>query len=397
MAPLQIKPKIIEGIDAQIELARQGKPCGLFFKTNSVTDKEIIVKIAEASQAGVPVTMLVRGISCLVPGVPGYTDNVRVVSIVGCLLEHSRIYGFGVGDNARVYLSSADLMTRNMEKRVEIAWPILDDALREQVLQYFDTCLRDTAKLRELLPDGSYTKLGALAEPGQALFDSQNALIKEAQKRRAHAAEAEAQRSAKARFQLTERHRTEMRQAEVRVEAIAAAEAAAANASAAQQPAAHHCTCKHDGAAEAGEGEAHHCKCKHGDAEEAGDEQPKHCACKHDAEGHAISTEPHLGYVADLASLIEIQQESTVSRVVMREDGLRVVLFGFDKDQALSEHTAAMPVTIQVLEGKLRVGGEGREVELVPGGVVYLSARLPHTVYAVEPSKMLLSMFDNRG
>lgn len=125
----------------------------------------------------------------------------------------------------------------------------------------------------------------------------------------------------------------------------AAAEAAAANASAAQQPAAHHCTCKHDGAAE------------------AGDEQPKHCACKHDAEGHAISTEPHLGYVADLASLIEIQPESTVSRVVMREDGLRVVLFGFDKDQALSEHTAAMPVTIQVLEGKLRVGGEGREVE----------------------------------
>ncbi|OKY79479.1 MAG: cupin [Bifidobacterium bifidum] len=97
-----------------------------------------------------------------------------------------------------------------------------------------------------------------------------------------------------------------------------------------------------------------------------------------------MSTEPHLGYVADLASLIEIQQESTVSRVVMREDGLRVVLFGFDKDQALSEHTAAMPVTIQVLEGK-------------PGGVVYLSARLPHTVYAVEPSKMLLSMFDNRG
>ena len=152
VAPLQIKPKIIEGIDAQIELARQGKPCGLFFKTNSVTDKEIIVKIAEASQAGVPVTMLVRGISCLVPGVPGYTDNVRVVSIVGRLLEHSRIYGFGVGDNARVYLSSADLMTRNMEKRVEIAWPILDDALREQVLQYFDTCLRDTAKLRELLP-----------------------------------------------------------------------------------------------------------------------------------------------------------------------------------------------------------------------------------------------------
>ena len=82
---------------------------------------------------------------------------------------------------------------------------------------------------------------------------------------------------------------------------------------------------------------------------------------------------------------------------IFAQDGLRAVLFGFDKDQALSEHTAAMPVIIQVLEGKLRVGGEGREVELVPGGVVYLSARLPHTVYAVEPSKMLLQMFDNRG
>lgn len=95
--------------------------------------------------------------------------------------------------------------------------------------------------------------------------------------------------------------------------------------------------------------------------------------------------------------MIDIQEEATVSRTVLREDGLRAVLFGFDKDQALSEHTATMPVTIQVLEGKLRVGGEGREVELTAGGIVYLSARLPHTVYAVEPSKMLLQMFDNRG
>ena len=82
---------------------------------------------------------------------------------------------------------------------------------------------------------------------------------------------------------------------------------------------------------------------------------------------------------------------------IFAQDGLRAVLFSFDKDQALSEHTAAMPVIIQVLEGKLRVGGEGREVELTAGSIVYLSARLPHTVYAVEPSKMLLQMFDNRG
>ncbi len=183
VAPLQIKPSIIAGIDEQIALAREGKPCGLFFKTNSVTDKQIIVKIAEASQAGVPVTMLVRGISCILPGVEGYTDNVRVVSIVGRLLEHSRIYGFGPMDNARVYLSSADLMTRNMEKRVEIAWPILDDNLRNQVIDYFNTCLSDTAKLRELLPDGTFTKIGALAKPGEPLFDSQNTLIKEAKAR----------------------------------------------------------------------------------------------------------------------------------------------------------------------------------------------------------------------
>ena len=142
------------------------------------------------------------------------------------------------------------------------------------------------------------------------------------------------------------------------------------------------------------------CHCKHGEVAAAEAGEAKHCACKHDAhdaEGHAISTEPHLGFIEDLASLIDIQEEATVSRTVLREDGLRAVLFGFDKDQALSEHTAAMPVTIQVLEGKLRVGGEGREVELTAGGIVYLSARLPHTVYAVEPSKMLLQMFDNRG
>ena len=180
-----------------------------------------------------------------------------------------------------------------------------------------------------------------------------------------------------------------------RREAAAAAVAAAANGE-------HHCACKHEHAegAAAEPGAKKECHCKHGEVAAAEAGEAKHCACKHDAhdaEGHAISTEPHLGFIEDLASLIDIQEEATVSRTVLREDGLRAVLFGFDKDQALSEHTAAMPVTIQVLEGKLRVGGEGREVELTAGGIVYLSARLPHTVYAVEPSKMLLQMFDNRG
>ena len=255
VAPLQIKPGIIANIDKQIALAREGKPCGLFFKTNSVTDKDIIVKIAEASQAGVPVTLLVRGISCLVPGVPGYTDNVRVVSIVGRLLEHSRIYGFGPRENIKIFLSSADLMTRNMEKRVEIAWPILDKGLRNQVLDYIDTCLRDTAKLRELKADGSYTKLGELAKPDEPKFESQDFLIKEAQRARAAAAEAKAARSANSRKLMNEQRQAQMAEAEAKVEAVAKAEAAAAEA-AREAEAAHKAALEAEAAAKAAEAEA---------------------------------------------------------------------------------------------------------------------------------------------
>lgn len=200
VAPLQIKPMILEGIDKQIACAQAGEPCGLFFKTNSVTDKDVIEKIVEASQAGVDVTLFVRGISCIVPGLEGCTDHVRVVSIVGRLLEHSRIYGFGPRESMKLYLSSADLMTRNMDKRIEIAWPILDAELREQVLGYLDICMSDTAKLRELLPDKSYTPLGAFAKEDAdgvtSLFESQEFLIRLAQKRRLEAAEEEAERDA---------------------------------------------------------------------------------------------------------------------------------------------------------------------------------------------------------
>ncbi len=184
VAPLQIKPKILANIDEQIALAQAGKPCGVFFKTNSITDKDVIEKIVEASQAGVSITLFVRGISCIIPGLENYTDNVRVVSVVGRLLEHSRIYGFGPRDNSQIYLSSADLMTRNMDKRIEIAWPLLDQAIRNQVLEYLDVCLADTAKLRELLPSKDYTPLGFFAEKNEhgdaVLFESQKFLIKEA-------------------------------------------------------------------------------------------------------------------------------------------------------------------------------------------------------------------------
>ncbi len=187
VAPLQIKPTIEHLIDREIQKAKEGKPCRLFFKTNSVTDTDLIEKIAEASQAGVPVTMLVRGICCLVPRVPGYTDNVRVFSIVGKLLEHSRIFCFGTDDDCKMYLSSADLMTRNMDKRVEIAWPIFNEEIRNRILDYLHTTMRDTAKLRELLPDGTYTPLGVFVEldpEGNPVpFDSQNYFIRDAYER----------------------------------------------------------------------------------------------------------------------------------------------------------------------------------------------------------------------
>ncbi len=193
VAPLQIKPMILAYIDQEIEHAKAGLPCGLFFKTNSITDKEIIEHIVLASQAGVPVTLFVRGISCIVPGITGETENVRVVSIVGRLLEHSRIYGFGPHDDMKIYLSSADLMTRNMDKRIEIAWPLQDKALRDYVLNYIDACLADTVKLRELLPDKSYTPLGAFVKENAQgeieLFDSQTFFINRAQRLHLEAAD----------------------------------------------------------------------------------------------------------------------------------------------------------------------------------------------------------------
>jgi polyphosphate kinase len=196
VAPLQIKSMILENLDRQIFLARQGKPCGAFLKANSITDKEVIEKIAEASREGVGITLFIRGICCLLPEVKGATENVRVVSIVGRLLEHSRIYCFGTPEDCRIYLSSADLMTRNLNKRVEIAWPIQSEEIRWRILEYIDTCMNDTAKLRELRPNATYTPLGAfcdLDEDGnsQPPFDAQAALIERAAGEAAASAEVE--------------------------------------------------------------------------------------------------------------------------------------------------------------------------------------------------------------
>lgn len=210
VAPLQIKPRILDKIDEQIALAKAGKPNGLLFKTNSITDKAIIDKITEASQAGVKTILFVRGISCIIPMVDGYTDNVEVVSIVGRLLEHSRIYGFGTFDDMEIYLSSADLMTRNMDKRIEIAWPLRNQELKQIILDYLQACLSDTAKLRMLQANLEYTPLEFFADEDDDSgvidsFDSQAYLIKKAaddyQEAVLEREEREAQRSAMARAQ----------------------------------------------------------------------------------------------------------------------------------------------------------------------------------------------------
>ena len=225
---------ILHKIDEQIALAKSGKPNGLSFKTNSITDKDIIDKIAEASQAGVKTTLFVRGISGLVPGVEGYTENVEVVSIVGRLLEHSRIYGFGPRDNREIYLSSADLMTRNMEKRVEIAWPIYDPELKERVNEYLDISLSDTAKLRMLKNDLEYTPLEFFcsenADGSTESFDSQAYLIQKARDDYRHASELreeeEARRAELVRIERMKAAEEEERKAREEAKAKEAAEEA---------------------------------------------------------------------------------------------------------------------------------------------------------------------------
>lgn len=174
VAPHSLKSRLLERMDEEIEKARRGERARIFIKVNSVTDRELIDKLAQASQAGVPVTLNVRGICCLRPGVPGLTDNIRVFSVVGRFLEHPRIYAFGVGEEASLYIGSADLMTRNTERRVEIACPVLDPAVRRQIKHYVELYCSDNVKARDLQVDGAYAPVprpeGAPAVDSQALL-----------------------------------------------------------------------------------------------------------------------------------------------------------------------------------------------------------------------------------
>ena len=159
VAPNCLQKEIVEKLDRQIALARSGKPAYVGFKINSLTDKVIIDKLIEASAAGVKIQMLIRGISCLVTGVPGLTDRIEIYSIVGRYLEHGRVYIFGCDGEEEVYIASADLMTRNTTRRVEVAVPIFDSALRSRLLDDFRRMLSDTCKLRVQLDDGTYVRV----------------------------------------------------------------------------------------------------------------------------------------------------------------------------------------------------------------------------------------------
>lgn len=159
VAPKCLQNKVLAMIENEIQIAKEGKPAYIGIKINSLTDKKIIDKLIDASGAGVKIDMVIRGINCLRSGIPGDTGNIHIVSIVGRFLEHSRIYIFGTHDRDKVYIASADFMTRNTLRRVEVAAPLYDETVKNKVRKMFATMLRDNVKAREQQPDGSYQKL----------------------------------------------------------------------------------------------------------------------------------------------------------------------------------------------------------------------------------------------
>ncbi|MGG0936396.1 RNA degradosome polyphosphate kinase [Brevibacillus centrosporus] len=158
-APTGLRDTFLSLIQREIENSLAGKPAYIIAKMNSLTDKEIMMALYEASCAGVTIDLIVRGICCLRPGIPGVSENIRVISIVGRNLEHSRIFHFCNGGDPQIYLSSADWMTRNMMARVEILFPVLQRDLRKRITALLETMLQDDAKAHQLMPDGSYVRV----------------------------------------------------------------------------------------------------------------------------------------------------------------------------------------------------------------------------------------------
>ena len=173
VSPTSLKPKVLSLMDEEIKKGTNGR---IIMKMNSVTDVDFIQKVSEASNAGVKVDLIVRGICCILPGVKGYTENLRVTSIVGRYLEHPRIFLFGTGADQKIYIGSADMMTRNTEKRVEVACPVYDETIRKQLTHMLKIMLADNVKARELKSDGKYYK----KEKGTSKVNSQEYFMREA-------------------------------------------------------------------------------------------------------------------------------------------------------------------------------------------------------------------------
>ena len=173
VSPTSLKPKVLSMMDEEIKKGTNGR---IIMKMNSVTDVEFIQKVSEASNAGVKVDLIVRGICCILPGVKGYTENLRVTSIVGRYLEHPRIFLFGTGADQKIYIGSADMMTRNTEKRVEVACPVYDETIRKQLTHMLKIMLADNVKARELKSDGKYY----MKEKGTSKVNSQEYFMREA-------------------------------------------------------------------------------------------------------------------------------------------------------------------------------------------------------------------------
>ena len=159
VAPKCLQNKELGMLDEEIAHARNGEEAYAGFKLNSLTDKKIIDKLIEASESGVKIDMIIRGICCLIPGVEGKTENIRIISIVGRFLEHSRIYIFGSKERRKYYIASADFMTRNTVRRVEVAAPVYNDKLKTKLQEMFDVMLSDNQKARKLEADGNYHRV----------------------------------------------------------------------------------------------------------------------------------------------------------------------------------------------------------------------------------------------
>ena len=176
VAPKCIQSKVIEKIEEQIQKQKNGETAYIGLKMNSLTDKRIIDKLIDASKAGVKIDMIVRGICCLIPGVEGETENIHVISVVGRFLEHSRIYIFGNGEEAQYYIGSADFMTRNTVKRVEVAAPVYSERLKKRLQDLFDLMLSDNKKARKEDAKGTYSVVECKGQP----INSQELLYQEA-------------------------------------------------------------------------------------------------------------------------------------------------------------------------------------------------------------------------